>query len=319
MNAQLETFGRMGLAGLLALGTLSACRGWESEEPPVHLIRNMDTQEKGKAYREDTTGLFADGRMMRPPVPGTVAQGQLADDDHLEEGLDDAGQVSLKFPDALKQGGRIPEALAARGESRYGIFCAPCHGGALDGAGALAKVGFDSNPRLSIPPPSFHDDRLKKMPAGQIYRAIKHGVNQGNMASYAAQIPVKDRWAIVAYIRAEQKKKDPTVEPEGGVLVVVQAADTASAVHGSQLYAAKGCNACHSLDGNKLVGPTFKGLFGSTRDTNAGEVVADMAYLAESMLQPNAKVVTGFPPVMPPLPLTDLEVESLSLYIQSLK
>jgi mono/diheme cytochrome c family protein len=225
----------------------------------------------------------------------------------------------VKFPDAVKVNGQLPESLAARGKGRYEIYCAPCHGMELDGQGPLAKVGFDSNPRLSIPPPSFHADRLKKMPAGQIYGAIKNGVNQGNMASYAAQIPTKDRWAIVAYIRAQQKAKDPSVDPEGGEVVVVAAADTASAEHGSQLYVAKGCNACHSLDGNRLVGPTFKGLFGAKRPTSAGEVVADMAYLAESLAQPNAKVVEGFPPIMPALPLSPLEIESLSLYIQSLK
>ncbi len=72
---------------------LTGCRGWESEEPPDAPHPNMDTQEKGRAYREDTTGLFADGRMMRAPVEGTVAQGQLDDDDLLEEGVDEAGEV----------------------------------------------------------------------------------------------------------------------------------------------------------------------------------------------------------------------------------
>lgn len=319
MNVLNSTSGRLAMAGLLGCSSLVGCRGYESEEPPIHLVRNMDTQEKGKAYREDTTGLFADGRMMRPPVPGTVAQGQLGEDILLEEGLDESGNVSLKFPEVVKEGGAIPAALAARGQARYDIFCTPCHGVGLDGQGPLAKVGFDSNPRLTIPPPSFHDDRLKKMPAGQIYAAIKNGVNQGNMGSYAAQIPVLDRWAIVAYVRAQQKLKDPSVEPEGGVVVVVAEADVASAEHGSQLFVAKGCNACHSLDGTRLVGPSFKGLFGESRATSAGDVVADAAYLTESIKEPNAKVVTGFPPVMPKLPLTDLEIESLSLYVQSVK
>lgn len=310
---------RLSLFGLLGACTALGCRGYESEEPPIHIVRNMDTQEKGKAYREDTSGLFADGRMMRPPVPGTVAQGQLGEDQLLEEGLDAEGQISLKFPDAVKEGGVLPDALTARGQARYDIYCSPCHGLGLDGQGEIAKVGFDSNPRLTIPPPSFHDARLKTMPVGQIYKAIKHGVNQGNMGSYAAQIPVRDRWAIISYIRAQQKLKDPTVEPEGGVLVVVQATDVASEVHGSQLYVAKGCNACHSLDGTKIVGPSFKGLYGGTRNTSAGDVVADVAYLTESIKEPQAKVLTGFPPVMPKLPLSDLEIESLSLYIQSLK
>lgn len=314
-----SSFGRLGLFGLMAASSAIGCRGYESEEPPIHIVRNMDTQEKGKAYREDTSGLFADGRMMRPPVPGTVAQGQLGEDQLLEEGLDEAGQISLKFPEAVKVSGVLPDSLVTRGQARYEIYCSPCHGFGLDGQGPLAKVGFDSNPRLTIPPPSFHDARLKTMPVGQIYKAIKQGVNQGNMGSYAAQIPVHDRWAIISYIRAQQKLKDPAVEPEGGVLVVVQATDTASEVHGSQLYVAKGCNACHSLDGTRVVGPSFKGLFGGTRNTSAGDVVADAAYVAESIKEPTAKVVTGFPPVMPKLPLSDLEIESLSLYIQSLK
>lgn len=304
---------------LLGVLALSGCRGYESQEPPINLIRNMETQEKGKAYRADTTGLFADGRIMRPPVPGTVAQGQLHDDVTLEDGLDAAGEATLKFPEALKQNGQLPAALAARGAARYGIYCAPCHGGQLDGKGTVAQVGNDSNPRLTIPPPSFHDARLKTMPVGKIYSAIKNGVNAGNMGSYAAQIPVADRWAIIAYIREQQKAKDPTVDPEGGVVLVVAAADKASPEHGSQLYAAKGCNACHTLDGNKLVGPTFKGLFGKTEQTSAGDVLVDAVYLTESIRQPNAKIVTGYPPAMPPMPLSDIEVESLVLFIESVK
>jgi mono/diheme cytochrome c family protein len=311
----------LGLASGVLLGALAlaGCRGWESEEPPVHLIRNMDTQEKGKAYREDTTGLFADGRIMRPPVDGTVAQGQLGLDTVLEEGLDEAGKVTLRFPEAVKVDGQIPEALATRGQERYGIYCAPCHGVALDGKGTVAQVGYDSNPRLLVPPPSFHDARIKTMPVGKIYAAIKHGVNNGNMGSYAAQIPTADRWAIIAYVRQEQRKQDPAVDPEGGVVVEVARADKASSDHGSQLYAAKGCNACHSLDGSKLVGPTFKGLYGRLEQTSAGEVTADVAYLTESIVQPNAKVVTGYPPAMPAIPLSAIEVESLVLFIETLK
>jgi mono/diheme cytochrome c family protein len=319
MNLLESTSRTLALVGLAAFATGLGCRGYESEEPPIHLIRNMDTQERGKAYRADTTGLFADGRIMRPPVPGTVAQGQLGEDLLLEEGQDEEGNSSLRFPDAVKAGGSLPDTLIRRGQARYDIFCTPCHGVGLDGQGPLAQVGFDSNPRLTIPPPSLHDARIKTMPAGQIYAAIKNGVNQGNMGSYASQIPLLDRWAIVAYVRSQQKAKDPAVEMEGGVLLVVEATDTASELHGSQLYAAKGCNACHSLDGTRLVGPSFKALYGSTRSTASGDVVADAAYLAESIKEPAAKVVTGFPPVMPQLPLTDLEIESLSLYIQSLK
>src|SRR5689334_3332200 len=89
----------IGFAALGLLFALGACRGGESESPPVHLIHNMDTQEKGRPYRKDTSGLFADGRMMREPVEGTVAWGQLNDDDLLYEGLaPDGGLPTLTYP-----------------------------------------------------------------------------------------------------------------------------------------------------------------------------------------------------------------------------
>lgn len=307
------------VALVASVWALGGCRGHESPNPPIHLIWNMDTQDRGKAYRADTTGLFADGRMMRPPVEGTVAIGQLGDDVHLEQGVDDKGQPALEFPAVLKAGGAVPDALRTRGKGRFQIYCAPCHGVGGDGKGPIADKALKGGPRLTIPPPSFHDPRLKNMPVGKLYAAIKSGVNNGNMASYAAQIPVEDRWAIIAYIRELQRYLDATVKDEGGELVVVEAATVASAEHGSKLFVAKGCNACHSVDGVRLVGPSIKALYGKTEATSAGEVVVDDAYLKESLLQPMAKVVNGFPPVMPPLPLSDIEVDSLVLYIQTLK
>ncbi|MFZ5444594.1 MAG: c-type cytochrome [Myxococcota bacterium] len=296
--------------------SLAGCRGWETEERPVHLIKNMDTQEKGKAYRRDSTGLFADGRMMRLPVEGTVAQGQLGDDLVLEEGLDEAGQPTKAFP------AKVNEAWdnhVARGAGRYQIYCAPCHGPALDGKGTVADKALDGGPRLLVAPPDLHQERIAKdMVVGKIYSAIRNGVNAGNMPSYAAQIPVEDRWAIVAYVKSEQMKKDPTVQKEPGGVAVV-AVTAASAEAGAQLYKAKGCNACHSIDGNRLVGPSFKGLWGKTEETSAGPVTVDDAYFKESLLQPMAKIVNGYPPAMPPQAVNDLEIQSLALYIQTLK
>jgi mono/diheme cytochrome c family protein len=298
---------------------LGACRGGESKDPPVHLIPNMDTQEKGRAYRVDTTGLFMDGRMMRMPVEGTVPVGALDDDDLLNHGMDDKGQPSLTFPDSVKQDGKVSDAARARGKGRYGIYCAPCHGVAGDGQGTVAQKALDGGPRLTVPPPSFHDARLKGMPVGKIYAAIELGVNNGNMPSYAMQIPTDDRWAIIAYIRELQRSRDASVADEGGEVVVVANATTSSKEHGEQLYKAKGCNACHSVDGSKLVGPSFKGLWGKTEGTSAGDVVVDDAYLKESLLNPNAKIVNGFPPAMPPQQLTDVEIGSISLFIQAQK
>ncbi len=289
---------------------LTACRGGESEKPPIHLIHNMDTQEKGKAYRRDTSGLFEDGRVMRAPVEGTVAQGQLGEDDLFEHGNTAAGQPSTDFPSQVKVDGAIPDSLAQRGKLRYAIYCTPCHGVAGDGKGTVASRG------LVVPPANFLSDRLKDMAAGKIFQAMTLGVNNGNMSSYASQIPVADRWAIVAYIRHDLQKVD--YETKGGPAPVVDASK-ASAANGRALYKLKGCEACHSLDGSKIVGPTFKGLWGKTESTSAGDVVVDAAYVKESIVTPLAKIVTGYPPAMPPQTVTDVEFESITLFLQELK
>ena len=302
----------------MALSVLSMhCRGCESDKPPVHLIRNMDTQEKGKAYRRDTTGLFADGRIWRAPVEGTVAIGHLNDDValHRGESLDGAGGALVPtktFPEALKVNGKVPDALADRGLARYGIYCAPCHGVQGDGKGPIARQ--EGAKGLQVAPAVLTNERSRGLVVGQLYGAIVNGVNNGNMGSYAAQIPVEDRWAIVAHIR-----RDIQQQPyESGEVVAVGQVDVASAEIGAALYKAKGCNACHSVDGSKLVGPSFQGMWGLTEATDKGQVTVDMAYFKESIVQPQAKVLRGYPPAMPPQALTDIEIESLALWVQAL-
>jgi mono/diheme cytochrome c family protein len=308
-------------AAALGAVAFAGCRGCESEKPPIHLIRNMDTQEKGKAYRKDTSGVFADGRVWRLPVEGTVAVGHLDEDDVLHQGLAapaDGGALepTKAFPDTVKVDGKIPDTLADRGRARYQIYCAPCHGAAGDGKGAVAGVALDGGPRLVVPPPSFVDERRRGLLAGQMFAAITYGVNNGNMGSYAAQIPVEDRWAIIAHIRRDIQKQDY----EGGEApVAVAVGSTATVATGEALYKAKGCNACHSLDGSRVVGPSFKGLWGRVEGTSAGDVTVDDAYFKESILQPMAKVVNGYPPAMPAFALSDIEIQSLALYVQTLK
>jgi mono/diheme cytochrome c family protein len=288
------------VAAALAAG-LTGCRGWETDKPPVHLNWNMDTQEKTKAYRKET--LFADGRMMRMPVEGTVSRGHLYDNDHRDRGVDVEGKSVVKFPE-----GMTPEELVARGGERYQIYCTPCHGRDGDGKGPVAKKGG-----LLVPPPDLLSERIREMENGKIYQAIQLGVNNGNMPSYAAQIPVEDRWAIVAWIRDRQ---GGGFEPAPGAVVLTAGP---SVENGKALYKSKGCNACHSVDGSAVVGPSFKGLWGKTESTSAGDVVVDRAYFKESILEPMAKIVTGFPPAMPPQALTDDEIESLALYVETLK
>jgi mono/diheme cytochrome c family protein len=302
---------RLAVMTLLSCAPLCAtgCRGWESEEPPVHLVRNMDTQEKGKAYRRDTSGIWADGRMMRPPVEGTVAQGQLVEDDVLSEGVGPDGQPTLKYPTSIK----VDDAFRAHGKTRFDIYCTPCHGVEGNGKGTVAGRG------LVVPPPSFFDPRLKTMAIGKIYAAIKNGVNNNNMPPYNVQLPVNDRWATVAYIRQLQMKADPTVAEEGGSTGAVAKANKASVQHGEQLYNAKACVTCHSLDGSKKVGPSFKGIYGKTESTSGGDVKVDDAYIRESVQNPTAKVVNGYPPAMPPMQLDEIEMQSVILFIKAQK
>ncbi len=98
---------------------------------------------------------------------------------------------------------------------------------------------------------------------------------------------------------------------------ILPAASTSS---GSDLVAKYACTACHSLDGSPMTGPTFKGLYGSKRILADGTAVtADAAYLTESIDKPNAKVVKGFDPVMPPMPIPPNEVQQIVKYLETLK
>jgi mono/diheme cytochrome c family protein len=285
--------------------SLAGCRGWNSDQPPVHLNWNMDTQERSRAFKA-TPDFFADGRMMRQPVEGTVARGNLRDDDHLTLGVVD-GEPAVKFPGALAS----TASTRARGKERFAIYCAPCHGKDGDGKGYVSQAKG-----LLVPPPSFFDARFKEMPNGKVFAAITNGVNNGNMPAYNVQIPTADRWAIVAFLRELQRTKDPTVadEPAPGVVATAVGAE-----RGAGLYKSKGCNACHSIDGTKVIGPTWQGLWGSSEQTDQGPVVVDEAYVRESILTPMAKITVGYPPAMPPQALDDNDLASIILYMQSLK
>lgn len=174
------------LAGALLL-TLVSCRGNLADRPPFHWNQNMDHQDKYEP--QEANEHYRDRRAMRPEVPGTVAVGSLRDDDHYFLGQGLRGKDVHRLPVELDR------PLLERGRRRYDVFCTPCHGAAGYGDGIVVKRGM-------LPPPSYLDKRIKIMPVGQLYRTITNGVR--NMASYSAQIPVRDRWAIVAYVRALQ-------------------------------------------------------------------------------------------------------------------
>jgi hypothetical protein len=145
---------------------------------------DMHDQPKYKSFR--SSSFFADGSASRTPPEGTVAQGQLRDDDLLYTGKLD-GQDSVVFPFP------VTRELLDRGQERYDIFCSPCHDQVGTGQGIIVRRGMKQ-------PPSFHITRLQEASPGYYFNVITNGF--GVMFGYASRIPAEDRWAIVAYIRA---------------------------------------------------------------------------------------------------------------------
>jgi mono/diheme cytochrome c family protein len=160
---------------LLWLGSITACRRQEMEDQP--------------RYKPlERSRFFEDERSARPLPEGTVARGHLRVDREMYLGKR-GEQLLERFPFAITRGD------LERGRERYDIFCSPCHGRAGTGEGMVVQRGFR-------PPPSFHLDRLREAPVGHFYDVITNGF--GAMWSYASRIPPRDRWAIVAYVRALQ-------------------------------------------------------------------------------------------------------------------
>lgn len=184
---------------LLLLGAvviLGGCRGALKEDPPIHVNPNMDAMERFEA--QETNPFFEDGRAMRPPVPGTVARGMLREDVGFHTGRDEEGGYLEVLPV------EYTVEFASRGRKRYDIYCSVCHGSAGDGQGIVMTGGY------GFVPISFHNDRLRTIEDGYLYDVITRGVR--TMPAYAQQIPVADRWAIVAYIRALQRSQNAGIE-----------------------------------------------------------------------------------------------------------
>jgi mono/diheme cytochrome c family protein len=171
---------------------------------------DMYDQPRYKPLAE--SDFFSDGLSARPHVEGTVARGQLRDDEPLYTGKE-GGKLSSQIPQAAyrwvydrdprqfdqsqdqTEPAELRRALMMRGRERFDIYCSVCHGRTGDGDGMIVRRGFRK-------PPSLHIDRLRNAPAGYFFDVVSNGF--GAMPSYANRIDVFDRWAIVAYVRALQ-------------------------------------------------------------------------------------------------------------------
>jgi mono/diheme cytochrome c family protein len=163
----------------------------------------LDMQDQPKGKYERGSDFFADGRYGRPEVEGTIARGSLDEDVAYYEGKyvdpKDKDQTE-KDIDAFPL--VVDKALIERGQQKFDSFCAPCHGRIGNGLGMIVRRGFKQ-------PPSYHIERLRNAPVGHFYDVITNGY--GAMLNYAQQVSVRDRWAIVAYIRALQYSQNANV------------------------------------------------------------------------------------------------------------
>jgi mono/diheme cytochrome c family protein len=154
----------------------------------------QDMHDAPKYEPYEKSDFFGDGRSARPLVAGTVARG------HLRAATpENTGKVGTGFVAAIPV--PVTLALVQRGRQRFDIYCSPCHGLSGRGDGMVVRRGYR-------PPASFHDARLRGQPDGYFFDVMTSGF--GAMPDYSFQLPVADRWAVVAYIRALQLSQNAT-------------------------------------------------------------------------------------------------------------
>jgi len=156
--------------------------------------QDMHDQPKYKPLA--ASSFFNDGRSARPLIADTVARGHLDEDVELNTGKTAGGKLVDVFPIP------IDVDVLKRGQARFAIYCSPCHDRTGSGHGMVVRRGFKA-------PPSYHIDRLRQAPVGYFFDVMTNGF--GAMPDYRSQVPVADRWAIVAYIRALQRSQQATL------------------------------------------------------------------------------------------------------------
>ena len=221
------------VAGLIPGMIILNMRAGYSTAPRLHVFFDMDFQPKKKAQQPTT--IFADKRIMRPQVSGTVARGQLDEQDPFYLGYDpskltmneSASGVMLVSAKAPSQDGKAAAPATAEapklpwldtlpievneenmklGRLKFETYCSACHGYAGNGDGLVHKRADSLAQGYWLPPTSFHINRVREQPVGQIFNTITKG--QGKMASYAGSLSPKERWAIVLYVRALQRSRE---------------------------------------------------------------------------------------------------------------
>ena len=199
------------LGGIL-IGGMFGKRGHKFSGTPVEVFPDMDRQPRVNA--QSPASFFANGVGTRTPVEGTLPIGYSIPAQPVADG--EAIAIGFSIPDSYFNSGLIGEyygegmpeevvvddALLERGQERYGIYCAICHGATADGEGVVANFG-NMRPVANLHQPQFVDpEHPQYRPDGEIFEVITKG--RGRMGAYGGAIPAADRWAIIAYVRVLQ-------------------------------------------------------------------------------------------------------------------
>jgi len=188
---------------LVPFACVARARVTRSPLPRLHVAPDMDNQGRYKSQQPNTW--FADGRAMRPPVAGTVPRESVAADEAFARGYLD-GAYATTFPGAVT----VDARLLARGRERYEVFCSPCHGLSGYGDGIVARRADRLQQGGWTPPSSLHIEPASSRPVGHLFNTIANGIR--TMPAYGSQVPVDDRWAIVAYVKALQRSQRASID-----------------------------------------------------------------------------------------------------------
>jgi mono/diheme cytochrome c family protein len=201
------------IVAVIVVGTFGF-RGDKFSKPPIRIFPDMDEQDRVQA--QEPSHFFADGHGARHPVVETQPRGFSPGGDRVIGGVPQyefGGQTGYYYtghvgdyfgtgmPEELELTAEAAAALIRRGKERYNIYCAVCHGTSGDGAGITSRYGVPGIANLQM-------DAFKAptYPDGRMFEVITHG--KGQMGAYGFNVPVRDRWAIIAYVRTLQAAKE---------------------------------------------------------------------------------------------------------------
>jgi mono/diheme cytochrome c family protein len=320
------------LGSLAALALLAGCR--------------QDMQDQPKIIPQRGSVIFADGRSARPQVDDTVARGQLHQDTYFYTGMVNGKPEDLMpFP--------VTADVIARGQERFNVYCTPCHSRVGNGDGAIVQRGYARAGNLQ-------DPAYIAKPLGHYFDVMSHGfgampdysaqltpADRWAVAAYIRALQLSQHAKpsdVPGGVQVQSLEELSGGQPEAAEAQVSPATvaaprdasdakdakgpernpeDTASSSAskaGLTLLSAKGCTACHTVNGGVAVGPSFKGAWGSQVQLTDGSTRVLNAELVEQIIRhPTTVKVNGYPPVMPEIKLTDEELKQIEATLESLK